>query len=83
MKPKEKIVTETTKNTKTLIKRLLRENLSGHSKRKRYINEGVITGKTIINVDIQPEYESAINFNISDWVNFINQSANSNRIIFL
>jgi len=71
-----------TENTKTLIKRLIRENLN-NPKKKRLIFESSVTGKTIINVDIQPEYEKWVSFNLSEWVNFINKSAKSNKIVFL
>lgn len=69
-------------SSKTIIKRLIRENLF-NSKKKRFINESLVTGKTIINVDIQPEYEDYISFDINEWVRFINKSAKTNRIIFL
>ena len=41
------------------------------------------TGKTIMCVDIQSEYESGITFDIGTWVEFINDSYRSNRIVFL
>jgi len=50
---------------------------------KKIINEQVYKSKTIINVDIQPEYESYITFNIDDWVKFINNNYKNNTIIFL
>jgi hypothetical protein len=73
---------EVKESSKPVIKRLLRENLF-ISKKKRFINESLVTGKTIINVDIQPEYEDYISFDINEWVRFINKSAKTNRIIFL
>ena len=69
--------------TKSLIKILLKENLKTFKKKKRFVNESTVTGKSIINVDIQPEYASAITFNINEWVDFINESSANNRIIFL
>lgn len=47
------------------------------------IIEGKVSGKTIINVDIQPEYENYITFNTHEWVEFINHSSKSNDIVFL
>jgi hypothetical protein len=69
-------------STKTMIKRLIRENMY-NPKKKRTLHESSFNGKTIINVDIQPEYQKWITFDISQWVNFINESDNSNRIVFL
>jgi hypothetical protein len=50
---------------------------------KKIINEQVYKSKTIINVDIQPEYESYITFNVNEWVKFINNNYKNNTIIFL
>lgn len=50
---------------------------------KIYIKEFKdISNKTIISVDIQPEYESGITF-IEDWIEFLNNNYDSNRIILL
>lgn len=68
--------------SKQVIKRLLRENLPNHKKKKRMINESTVNGKTIINVDIQPEYQKHIGF-LNNWVRFINDSSTNNRIVFL
>ena len=48
-----------------------------------FLNEDDNGGKTIINVDIQPEYEDYISFNLGGWVEFINKAAKNNRIVFL
>lgn len=69
-------------STKSIIKRLIRENIN-NPKKKRMLYESRVSGKTIINVDIQPEYEKWISFNLSEWVNFINTNAALNKIIFL
>jgi hypothetical protein len=69
--------------SKLLIKKLLTEHVNQLPKKKRFITEAVLNGKNIINVDIQPEYEKYITFDIRNWVNFINKSAKGNRIIFL
>jgi predicted nucleotidyltransferase len=64
----------------------LKENrvvVNKNKKQGRLITETSVQGKTIINVDIQPEYENYISFDLNKWVNFINQSSNSNRIVFL
>lgn len=66
-----------------LIKSILRNNLAKVHKRNRFINESHVNGKTIINVDIQPEYAAHISFNINNWVQFINSSINDNRLVFL
>lgn len=43
-----------------------------------------VTNKTLINVDIQPEYQSKFSFSIAKWINFLNQSYNrASNIIFL
>jgi hypothetical protein len=49
----------------------------------RIISEGNINGKTIINVDIQPEYKDYISFDLYEWANFLNQSSDNNNIVFL
>jgi hypothetical protein len=33
-----------------------------------------VANKTLINVDIQPEYESKLSFPLAKWINFLNQS---------
>lgn len=74
--------TDVTENTKKLIKRLIRENLD-NPKKKRMLYENKVSGKTIINVDIQPEYQQWVTFDLNDWANFINNNAAQNRIVFL
>ena len=70
-----------------MIKETLRKKLIEYKniskKQSRILTESTINGKTIINVDIQPEYQAYISFNLNEWVEFINQSAENNRIIFL
>ena len=66
---------------KHLIKSLLNEHIN-NPKKRRVLYESELNGKTIINVDIQPEYQNAFTFNVNEWVNFINQSNDNNRIIF-
>jgi len=66
----------------TLRKKLI-EYKNTSKKQSRILTESTINGKTIINVDIQPEYQSYISFNLNEWVEFINQSSENNRIIFL
>jgi hypothetical protein len=67
---------------KNLTKKLFREHIN-NPKKRRMIYESALMGKTIINVDIQPEYNKAFTFNVNDWVDFINKSNENNRIIFL
>jgi hypothetical protein len=74
--------TDVTENTKKLIKRLIRENLA-NPKKKRMLYENKVSGKTIINVDIQPEYQQWVTFDLNNWANFINNNAAQNRIVFL
>ena len=73
---------EVNESTKSMIKRLIRENIN-NTKKKRMLYESSVNGKTIINVDIQPEYQKWITFNLNQWVEFINESSESNRIVFL
>ena len=68
---------------KNLIKKLIKENINLNKKKLRIIKEEYLQGKTIINVDIQPEYKNYISFGLSKWIQFLNQNANNNRIIFL
>jgi len=67
------------------IKKLIREEFNKYNKQLKHINEANVVGKTIVNVDIQEEYSSYIksSMSLSDWVNFINDSAENNRIVFL
>lgn len=70
-----------------LLKESLRKKLIEYKniskKQSRILTEATINGKTIINVDIQPEYQSYISFNLNEWVKFLNQSTENNNIIFL
>lgn len=62
-------------NIKKIVRKVILE--------KRLIKEQKFQGKTIINVDIQPEYENYINFDLNEWVTFLNRNAALNRIVFL
>jgi hypothetical protein len=63
---------------------VIRKNLNKKLKKiSLFINESILAGKTIINVDIQPEYSKYINFNLNEWVHFINENGDKNKIIFL
>ena len=66
----------------TIGRKFLNEQRNSLSHKRKLIFEQSLQGKTIINVDIQPEYESGINF-LPEWVNFINQNNQSNTIVFL
>jgi len=74
---------ELRKFIKTTIREYLNENKNTNKRKSRLITESKIQGKTIINVDIQPEYKKYISFNLRDWVNFINRNAALNDIVFL
>jgi hypothetical protein len=69
----------------TSIRGFLNEHKNTSKKNSRLITESKFQGKTIINVDIQPEYEKFIKreFDLFKWAAFINQNANSNTIVFL
>lgn len=58
-------------------------NVNYVRKQQRIISESILSGKTIINVDIQPEYENFISFNLHNWAEFINNSSENNDIVFL
>jgi hypothetical protein len=69
---------------KKTIRKIVREEFNRRIKTDRIINEVQVNGKTLINVDIQPEYEPHIKtFDLRAWAKFINKSAKTNRIIFL
>lgn len=59
------------------------ENKNRVKRKARLLTETKIQGKTIINVDIQPEYENYISFDLQKWVNFINTNSEFNDIVFL
>ena len=71
------------KNIREIVSKLIKEDYNLGKRKLRLISESRLENKTIINVDIQPEYKNYITFNLKDWVNFINRSATSNNIIFL
>ena len=50
--------------------------------RKDVLTEATVSGKTIVSVDIQPEYKDYITF-IPKWIDFINSSVDNNNIVFL
>lgn len=66
-----------------IIRQSINENNNLVKKKQRLITETEFSSKTIINVDIQPEYKNWITFNINNWVNFINQNGEQNNIVFL
>jgi len=59
---------------KSQLRKKLIEYKNTVRKQSRLLTESTLNGKTIINVDIQPEYQSYISFNINKWVNFLNES---------
>ena len=51
---------------------------------KRLITEANISGKTLINVDIQPEYENWFGFETEKWIQFLIKSfPEVNNLVFL
>jgi hypothetical protein len=52
-------------------------------RRGHLITESKLEYKTIISVDIQPEYEDGISFDLYKWAKFINKSFKSNDVVFL
>jgi hypothetical protein len=62
---------------------ILNERNVGRRKKLQKINETTFQGKTLISVDIQPEYEKWIYFDLHDWVEFINSNAENNILVFL
>lgn len=64
--------------------RIIKEEYNKINKKRKFINESVnISGKTIINVDIQPEYQSGFSHFTNEWINFLNKSYKKNKIVFL
>lgn len=59
------------------------ENKNINRRKNRLLNESHFKDKNIISVDIQPEYEKYITFDLNEWVEFINENSNYNNIIFL
>lgn len=70
-----KIILSERQFKKTILKSIIKEG--------RLISENSFNGRTIINVDIQPEYESHISFNLGKWGQMINQNSENNNIVFL
>lgn len=62
---------------------ILNEKNIGKRKILQRINESTFENKTLISVDIQPEYKNWITFDLYDWTNFINSNAENNKIVFL
>lgn len=76
--------TNITKDIKNLINEELDKIAKPNRRRGSYIlTEQAFNGKTIINVDIQPEYESYLSFNLHSWIEFLNHASNNNQIVFL
>lgn len=66
------------------INKIIKEEYNKINKLKKFINESTnISGKTIINVDIQPEYKSGFKYFTDKWINFLNNNNQNNNIIFL
>ena len=64
--------------------KIIKEEYNRTKKNSKIIKESVnLSGKTIINVDIQPEYESGFSHFTNEWIEFLNNSNENNNIIFL
>ena len=52
--------------------------------KRRIIEATDVSGQTLINVDIQPEYEPYFSFKFGKWIDFLNQNYNNvNNMVFL
>lgn len=65
------------------IRRCIISEANNKRKASKYLTESKLSSKTIMNVDIQPEYQSYFSFNVDDWIDFLNSNAASNTIVFL
>lgn len=69
---------------KEIVKKIVIKEFNVIAKNSRMINENdQLSNKTIINVDIQPEYQSYLSFDLHRWIDFVNRNAANNKIIFL
>lgn len=68
------------------LKKLFIRSINQCSRKKlhesKIIKESFITGKTFINVDIQPIYEHAFYFNLGEWCEFNNELIENNEVVF-
>lgn len=74
---------ELRKTIHSIVRSLLNETKNFNRKQSNLISESNFNGNNIICVDIQPEYEDFISFNLDEWVDFLNDSHESNEIVFL
>lgn len=66
------------------INKIINSEFNKIKKESRILKESTnLSGKTIINVDIQPEYESGFKYFTSDWIDFLNNNYENNKIVFL
>jgi hypothetical protein len=66
------------------INKIINSEYNKIKKDSRILKESTnLSGKTIINVDIQPEYISGFKYFTSDWIDFLNNNYENNKIIFL
>lgn len=66
------------------LNKLIKEEYNKLKKINKILKESTsFSGKTIINVDIQPEYENGFKYFLNDWIDFLNNNYQNNKIIFL
>lgn len=66
------------------LNKLIKEEYNKLKKINKILKESTsFSGKTIINVDIQPEYENGFKYFLNDWIGFLNNNYQNNKIIFL
>lgn len=66
------------------LNKIIKEECNKIKKESLLIKESKnLLGKTIINVDIQPEYERGFEHFQNKWVDFLNNNYENNNIIFL
>lgn len=71
-------------NLNVTLRHYINENKNNKKRKNRLIKESqLFSSKTIICVDIQPEYEDYIQFGLKEWGEFVNESSKNNSIIFL
>ena len=52
-------------------------------KESRMLEQSDLTGKTIINVDIQLEYQSYFTFKTGEWARYLTKNWKGNKVVFL
>jgi hypothetical protein len=79
--PKKAINVKTDSKKEAYVRQIIRNVI--REERIKIKETSSIRGKTIINVDIQPEYANWINFDLHEWADWLNENSQQNDIIFL